>query len=249
MLNLIKYELIKQRGSKFIALGIFAILEVIFLLGVLLEKDGFLGFGMGFLAIVSIVFIFWLGIEAIFTLSNDMKNKSGYMLFMTPQSVYKIMAGKVLSSIITIIIAMACIALLALADMTILLVRFSSIKEFTNMVRDMTEAFTGIDFSWQSGLGFLIMLILSWISMVAAGFVAVTISNTLLANLKAKGLISFVIFIAVGIISSYILNILYGFIGYDNNILVFVINLAVSVITTLICFIVSGECMKRRLAL
>ena len=249
MLNLIKYELIKQRGSKFIALGIFAILEVIFLLGVLLEKDGFLGFGMGFLAIVSIVFIFWLGIEAIFTLSNDMKNKSGYMLFMTPHSVYKIMAGKVLSSIITIIIAMACIALLALADMTILLVRFSSIKEFTNMVRDMTEAFTGIDFSWQSGLGFLIMLILSWISMVAAGFVAVTISNTLLANLKAKGLISFVIFIAVGIISSYILNILYGFIGYDNNILVFVINLAVSVITTLICFIVSGECMKRRLAL
>ena len=249
MLNLIKYELIKQRGSKLIALGIFAILEVIFLLGVLLEKDGFLGFGMGFLAIVSIVFIFWLGIEAIFTLSNDMKNKSGYMLFMTPQSVYKIMAGKVLSSIITIIIAMACIALLALADMTILLVRFSSIKEFTNMVRDMTEAFTGIDFSWQSGLGFLIMLILSWISMVAAGFVAVTISNTLLANLKAKGLISFVIFIAVGIISSYILNILYGFIGYDNNILVFVINLAVSVITTLICFIVSGECMKRRLAL
>ena len=249
MLNLIKYELIKQRGSKLIALGIFAILEVIFLLGVLLEKNGFLGFGMGFLAIVSIVFIFWLGIEAIFTLSNDMKNKSGYMLFMTPQSVYKIMAGKVLSSIITIIIAMACIALLALADMTILLVRFSSIKEFTNMVRDMTEAFTGIDFSWQSGLGFLIMLILSWISMVAAGFVAVTISNTLLANLKAKGLISFVIFIAVGIISSYILNILYGFIGYDNNILVFVINLAVSVITTLICFIVSGECMKRRLAL
>ena len=249
MLNLIKYELIKQRGSKLIALGIFAILEVIFLLGVLLEKDGFLGFGMGFLAIVSIVFIFWLGIEAIFTLSNDMKNKSGYMLFMTPHSVYKIMAGKVLSSIITIIIAMACIALLALADMTILLVRFSSIKEFTNMVRDMTEAFTGIDFSWQSGLGFLIMLILSWISMVAAGFVAVTISNTLLANLKAKGLISFVIFIAVGIISSYILNILYGFIGYDNNILVFVINLAVSVITTLICFIVSGECMKRRLAL
>ena len=249
MLNLIKYELIKQRGSKLIALGIFAILEVIFLLGVLLEKDGFLGFGMGFLAIVSIVFIFWLGIEAIFTLSNDMKNKSGYMLFMTPQSVYKIMAGKVLSSIITIIIAMACIALLALADMTILLVRFSSIKEFTNMVRDMTESFTGIDFSWQSGLGFLIMLILSWISMVAAGFVAVTISNTLLANLKAKGLISFVIFIAVGIISSYILNILYGFIGYDNNILVFVINLAVSVITTLICFIVSGECMKRRLAL
>ena len=222
---------------------------MIFLLGVLLEKDGFLGFGMGFLAIVSIVFIFWLGIEAIFTLSNDMKNKSGYMLFMTPHSVYKIMAGKVLSSIITIIIAMACIALLALADMTILLVRFSSIKEFTNMVRDMTEAFTGIDFSWQSGLGFLIMLILSWISMVAAGFVAVTISNTLLANLKAKGLISFVIFIAVGIISSYILNILYGFIGYDNNILVFVINLAVSVITTLICFIVSGECMKRRLAL
>ena len=218
-------------------------------MGVLLEKDGFLGFGMGFLAIVSIVFIFWLGIEAIFTLSNDMKNKSGYMLFMTPQSVYKIMAGKVLSSIITIIIAMACIALIALADMTILLVRFSSIKEFTNMVRDMTEAFTGIDFSWQSGLGFLIMLILSWISMVAAGFVAVTISNTLLANLKAKGLISFVIFIAVGIISSYILNILYGFIGYDNNILVFVINLAVSVITTLICFIVSGECMKRRLAL
>ena len=249
MFNLIKYELIKQRGSKLIALGIFAILEVIFLLGVLLEKDGFLGFGMGFLAIVSIVFIFWLGIEAIFTLSNDMKNKSGYMLFMTPQSVYKIMAGKVLSSIITIIIAMACIALLALADMTILLVRFSSIKEFTNMVRDMTEAFTGIDFSWQSGLGFLIMLILSWISMVAAGFLAVTISNTLLANLKAKGLISFVIFIAVGIISSYILNILYGFIGYDNNILVFVINLAVSVITTLICFIVSGECMKRRLAL
>lgn len=249
MLNLIKYELIKQRGSKLIALGIFAILEVIFLLGVLLENDGFLGFGMGFLAIVSIVFIFWLGIEAIFTLSNDMKNKSGYMLFMTPHSVYKIMAGKVLSSIITIIIATACIALLALADMTILLVRFSSIKEFTNMVRDMTEAFTGIDFSWQSGLGFLIMLILSWISMVAAGFVAVTISNTLLANLKAKGLISFVIFIAVGIISSYILNILYGFIGYDNNILVFVINLAVSIITTLICFIVSGECMKRRLAL
>ena len=249
MLNLIKYEFIKQRSSKLIALGIFAILEVIFLLGTALEHDGFLGFSMGFLAVVSIVFIFWLGIEAIFTLSSDMRNKSGYMLFMTPNSVYKIMAGKVISSILTIVIAVACIALLALADMTILQIRFSSIKEFSEMVKDMLEVVFDVRISWQMALVFLAIMVLSWISMVAAGFMAVTISNTVLANFKAKGLISFLIFIAVGLISSYILNALYGLTGYTDDTLRMVMSFAVTIAATVICFIVSGECMKRRLAL
>ncbi len=249
MLNLIKYELIKQRRSKFLAAGFFIILEICFFIGAIFEIDSLLAFSMILLAMLSTVFIFWLGIEAIFTLAGDMKNKSGYMLFMTPHSVYKILAGKVFASIITIIAAVVCIGLIAFADLTFLLVRFNAFQELSDLTSALFSASFSIDLNWQLFGITLTGIVFSWISMVAAGFLAVTISNTLLAGKGGGTLISFILFIAISAVQSFILNGALQALDIRGEILLITVVMIISAVTTILCFLLSGECMKRYLAL
>ena len=81
MLKLIKYELIKQRTSKVIIGAILALLEVAFL--------------------ASVTFVI-VGLEEIITYYHDLRDKSGYMLFMTPYNVYEIMGSKILTGFFSI---------------------------------------------------------------------------------------------------------------------------------------------------
>ena len=91
MLKLIKYELIKQRTSKVIIGAILALLEVAFLAGMLLGKEEIMAIAAGMLTFLASVTFVIVGLEEIITYYHDLRDKSGYMLFMTPYNVYEIM--------------------------------------------------------------------------------------------------------------------------------------------------------------
>ena len=97
MLKLIKYELIKQRTSKVIIGAILALLEVAFLAGMLLGKEEIMAIAAGMLTFLASVTFVIVGLEEIITYYHDLRDKSGYMLFMTPYNVYEIMGSKILT--------------------------------------------------------------------------------------------------------------------------------------------------------
>ena len=97
MLKLMKYELIKQRTSKVIIGAILALLEVAFLAGMLLGKEEIMAIAAGMLTFLASVTFVIVGLEEIITYYHDLRDKSGYMLFMTPYNVYEIMGSKILT--------------------------------------------------------------------------------------------------------------------------------------------------------
>ena len=97
MLKLIKYELIKQKTSKVIIGAILALLAVAFLAGMLLGKEEITAIAAGMLTFLASVTFVIVGLEEIITYYHDLRDKSGYMLFMTPYNVYEIMGSKILT--------------------------------------------------------------------------------------------------------------------------------------------------------
>ena len=102
MLKLIKYELIKQKTSKVIIGAILALLEVAFLAGMLLGKEEIMAIAAGMLTFLASVTFVIVGLEEIITYYHDLRDKSGYMLFMTPYNVYEIMGSKILTGFFSI---------------------------------------------------------------------------------------------------------------------------------------------------
>lgn len=93
MISLIKYEFIRK--YKLVSM----ILITILALNLLLLTKG-AGGSMLFLVVsLSALFVFYL-VDIIKMYSDDLNKKTGYMLFMTPNSGYKIIWAKLLAAII-----------------------------------------------------------------------------------------------------------------------------------------------------
>ena len=116
MLKLIKYELIKQRTSKVIIGAILALLEVAFLAGMLLGKEEIMAIAAGMLTFLASVTFVIVGLEEIITYYHDLRDKSGYMLFMTPYNVYEIMGSKILTGFFSIAAAAIIFGIIGFAD-------------------------------------------------------------------------------------------------------------------------------------
>ena len=98
MLRLLKYELRKTLASKLILLGIAVIAEVVFLIGFENSHERTLTVGALLLFFTATIGIGLVGILSLVTLHRDMNTRQGYMLFMTPNSCYKILGAKVLEN-------------------------------------------------------------------------------------------------------------------------------------------------------
>ena len=93
MLNLIKYELIKKYKLFSIA--------ILFSLGlnVYLITTG-AGGSIAFIAFFPVIAAILYIVDVIRMYSDDLNKRSGYMLFMTPNSGYKIVISKLVTSVI-----------------------------------------------------------------------------------------------------------------------------------------------------
>ena len=130
MLTIMKYETIRQRLSKFIMLGLLAVLEVVFLISLYGQMDKPMGYaivGLTFLAIFSFMYV---SVESILNYNQDLSKKSGYMLFMTPHSVYEILGAKIIHNILTIILTALVFGLVAFLDIMLILLKAFDIGFF-----------------------------------------------------------------------------------------------------------------------
>jgi len=200
MTTLMKYEFRKTLISKLIFIGITAVMEVIFLVGLFgpYEESLFVGMlGLFFTALAGIAYI---GIESILTLYRDLTTKQSYMLFMTPNNSYKILGAKALENGLAVLLSGAFFGVLAAADFMLLLRQYGSIGDILDMAKRMMISIDArLDLSAQALAAVLFMILCSWVLRIVTGYFAVVLSCTFLSGKRAAGVISFLIYIGISL--------------------------------------------------
>jgi hypothetical protein len=199
-------------------------------------------------------------VDGIRTYSNDLKDKSGYLVFMAPVSSYGIIGAKLLASFIkgTVLLVVLCIC--AIIDTRLILNAYGS-----NI--DMIDTFL-ISFLNIHGGNIALSLVTLYLSIVfgvacviCLAYLSSTISATLLQNSRFRRLISIIIFIVLSIITSRIWNMVSPKIATvhekaiaGGDIFMFITTslapVAIEdVVVAVICLVISGYLLDKKVSL
>lgn len=202
MTNLIKYELRKTWITKAILLAVTLAVEAVFLIGLYTDNNneitGMMALLLFLLATGGILVI---GLESVVTLHRDTNTKQSYMLFMTPNSCYKILGAKVLECGCSILIAGAFYFALGALDITLLFAKegelsrlWETIQEFLSRLTVNGQSLT-LDAKLMGCVAF--ELLTSWLGVVTRAYLAVVVCAALLGGKKFNGVLSFLLFLVL----------------------------------------------------
>lgn len=189
MLKLIKYEFIKKYRLILIVLIASAALNV------LMISRGAGGSSI-FLALFPIIMsVLYVG-DIIKMYSDDLNKKSGYMLFMTPNSGYKIVISKIITAIIEgFAILLLYFIFIVINGSYIIFVSGADINfnEIIYVINNILSGRFGINLGHV--FMFLITGLLFLISFLTTAYTAMTIRKSIFSEVKFGGALSFLIFI------------------------------------------------------
>ena len=214
MLKLIKYELRKTWFTKVILLAVTAVAEAAFLIGLWGNLEDVMATGalvLGFLAVGGVIF---MGVESILTLHRDMNTRQAYMLFMTPNSCYKILGAKVLECGASILLAGAFYFALGALDITLILAKSGQLNRLWGILQEFLTHFTidgrpiRIEAATLAAVTFV--LLSAWISLVTTAYLADVISAALLNGKRYNGFVSFLFFILISLLTDWITRTVTG---------------------------------------
>ena len=207
MLKLFKYEFLKTRLSKLIILGITLALEALFVFSLFKNDDELQGISVLLLVLFATVSVIWIGLQSILTLHRDMNTRQSYMLFMTPNSSYKILGAKVLENAFSILLGGVFFCALGALDLTLLMNHHQALDQLMEMFQSVMESFSRhIRFDTYSVLTFCLYMLISWLSTVTLAYFAVIISAALLGGKKGNLFISFLVFLGLSILLGMLLD-------------------------------------------
>lgn len=258
MFKMIKYEFRKHISSIIILLIVYGLLEAVFLYGMIADNQNAVVISMALLimlTVVSYVFILVLGIS---TYNNELKSKSGYLVYMTPISYYHIIGAKLLYTLFAGIGFAALIFLLLTVNYNMLANEYS-LNDFTTVFNVMLRTL-GTDYT----LGTLLLLVLvqiismlvNFFMIVTVAYLAISLSTTILQNSKAKGFLSFFLFIVIIAVVLYLEGLIPEI--YDTSKYVLTVGQAavnqipiviVSLVVAVGSFIGSGTLLSKHISL
>lgn len=144
-------------------------------------------------------------IYGIISYSQDLKNKSGYLVFMAPISSYKVIGAKLLSILLTGAIIVAVIFGLLTLDLSLAYSTYDSIDTFYDFLSNILEmggySLGGVILRL---LAFILVFLIQFFMTITLAYLAVSVCSTILQTKKIKGFISFVLFIVFYVILSVI---------------------------------------------
>ncbi len=207
MSKLLKYENRKSLFYKLVILGVTAVMEIIFLIGVIgkYENPMFIGIlGLVFTAVSGIAFI---GIESVITLYRDLTTKQSYMLFMTPNSSYKILGAKAIENSFSILLCGVFFGGLAYLDLSLVAKQYDIFGSFTDMVNNFLTALDPrLAITGKAVAAAVFMLICSFILKIITGYLAVVLACTILSGKRGAAIISFVIYVVISILTTVLVQ-------------------------------------------
>lgn len=194
MFKLMKYELRKQLFSKFFILIVMALLEVMFIYGLFGEDRDKLGASIGLFIFAATAALTFVSFESIITYSNDLKTKQSYMIFLTPNSMYKVVGAKILTTVVSILLTTLAFGLLISLNIGLVFVKFKDAKELLDILIKNINSNMNASIDVQTVVLYVANLVIETIRIVIIGMAAITLSATFLSNSKLKGFVSLIIF-------------------------------------------------------
>jgi hypothetical protein len=206
MLNLIKYEFVKKNKIYAITL----IMTIV--INILLITRGAAGSSI-FLAFFPMVMAVFYIVDILKMYSDDLNKKSGYMLFMTPNSGYKIIVSKLITAVVEGFAILLLYFIYILINGSYIIYTAGIDINYNEIINAVNGLLSG---SFGFNLGhifmFLITGLLFLISFLTTAYTAMTIRKSIFSEVKFGGALSFIIFIVInwGIssISSEFFNLL-----------------------------------------
>lgn len=199
MINLIKYDFIR----KYKLISIVLISSVLLNLLLIFKYD--MQGSIAFLGIYPFIMILLYVIDIIKMYSDDLNKKSGYMLFMTPNSGYKIIISKVITAILEGVAIALLYFLFIFINALYMLIR-------QNITLVMSEIIAAINNALSMSLGFnlghvfvfLAVALLFSISFILTVYTSITIRKSIFSEIKFGGFFSFIIFVVLNYLFSSI---------------------------------------------
>ena len=196
MKNLIKYEFRKTWNTKLIILVITACAELAFLIGLYLDNENFWSISAVALTFLAFGGVLFIGIQSILTMHQDMNTKQGYMLYMTPNSCYKILGGKVIENGLSIFVAGAFFFALGVLDVALLFGHYGQLNQLMEFVTDFMKQLqieTVLD--WRLFFALTLNFLCGWLCTVMTAYLTDVVATCLLNGKKHNGWISLLLFI------------------------------------------------------
>ena len=206
---LLKYEFRKTRPAKLILGGITLALEILFLIGVIFKKDAAVAWGTALLTVTAFIGIVVIGIQSIETLHRDMSTKQSALLFMTPNSCYRILGAKVLECALSIFAVGAAFFALGVLDLNLLFSRFGSIQELVEMATSFLHSLNEHIHLNAAEIGSLLFAVAAgWLCTVISAMLADVVGVALLPGKKGSGFICLLLFIVLELVSGWLIGLI-----------------------------------------
>ena len=203
MLKLMKYEFRKMRATLLAMLGVLAALEVGFLIGAHREKAELTGVCLGLITVLVFIVYAYILLAGMASYSRELKEKSGYLIFMAPVRPIGVVLSKLLFTALAALVATAVFGVAAYLDIRMLLSRLDVDPQFLDQLNMLMRLGLNASASVQQILqraGFFTVTILIEVMLtMCTAYLAITLSATLLQNKKGflRALISLLLFVGL----------------------------------------------------
>ena len=247
MIKLMKYEFRKTMAVKMMVLGLTALAEIVFLIGLWGDRIRMLQAGIVILTMLAFGSLMVIGLASVVVLHRDVNTRQSYMLFMTPNSCYKIMGAKMLENGLSIALAGVCFFALGALDVTLLFAKqnqLANLWEFIqNFLKNVSEELT---FDLPTMLMLTLNLLGSWISSVTAMYLGVVISAALLNGKRFNGLVSFLLIVAILWFIGWVQVIATEHLGSIQT--QFIVQAVIALAFSAVMYILASQIMERKLS-
>jgi hypothetical protein len=243
-----KYEALRKVKLIVIALVMFGLVELAILFTIY-KGGSALAFTMMLTFLLGFGGLIFLLIDSITMYSSDLYKKPGYMLFLTPTNSYQIIGSKLLISIIEATVGLAIFIGFMVLNYNIVYNKYLNAPgSSAKMVMDFFNNFSVLPTPNEMILG-VVSFIVSWFSFILTIYLAITIRKTLLSNIKFGGIFSFIFFLILQGIISYIRFKLIGngSITSGTNIIntYFIPSLIYSLVVSIIMYVSSSTLLSK----
>ncbi|MBR3109326.1 MAG: hypothetical protein IKH30_19395 [Clostridia bacterium] len=250
MLKLMKYEFRKTWLTKLVLLGITAALEVLFLVSLYANFEDTLVIAIGLLTMAASLGVLVIGLESVLTLHRDMNTKQSYMLFMTPNSSYKILGAKVLECSLSILVTGAFFFALGALDISLLFAEDGGLNQIWDMIQDVLQnimiAGHTLTIDTPTMAAVVFNLLTAWILAVTTAYLADVVSSALLNGKKFNGLLSFALFMLLTWFTDWTTRKITS--GINATIPLLLTFSLISLGFAIVMYVVTAQIMERKLS-
>ncbi len=197
MFNLIKYEFLRK--YKLILMTVVSAL----IINLFLITKGISGssiFLVFFPFVLSILYIS----DILRMYGDDLNKKSGYMLFMTPNSGYKIIVSKLITAVLEGLVILILYFIFILLNGAYIIYAAGDNINYTDVMSTINILISGrLGFNLGHVFVLLFVALVFIIGFIATAYTAMTIRKSIFSEFKFGGLLSFFIFIGLNWFTTY----------------------------------------------